>query len=127
MWVRWRKLSVWILIFICCKPESETAYFNHVCLQLFRILLDLVGTTPSWSFLHSSLEHLASVHFFPCIKAPSIQLVCISRRGSVLLCRDMLKCLLKEASPSFNSGIPGYCSCVVIILSRTTALRFMDR
>ncbi|KAJ7000959.1 hypothetical protein NC653_011422 [Populus alba x Populus x berolinensis] len=59
--------------------ESETAHFNHVCLQLFRILLDLVDTTPSWSFLHSSLEHLASVHLFPCIKAPSIQLVCISR------------------------------------------------
>ncbi|KAG6777678.1 hypothetical protein POTOM_017506 [Populus tomentosa] len=95
--------------------------------SLFRILLDLVDTTPSWSFLHSSLEHLASVHFFPCIQAPSIQLVCISRRGSVLLSRDMLKCLVTEASPSFNSGIPGYCSCVVIILSPTTALRFMDR
>ncbi|KAJ6894991.1 hypothetical protein NC652_028665 [Populus alba x Populus x berolinensis] len=55
--------------------EFEIAGFNHVCLQLFQIHLDLVDTTRSWPFLHSSLEHLTFLHFFSCIQAPSIQLI----------------------------------------------------
>ncbi|KAG6735245.1 hypothetical protein POTOM_062214 [Populus tomentosa] len=58
--------------------EFEIAGLNHVCLQLFQIHLDLVDTTRSWPFLHSSLEHLTFLHFFSCIQAPGIQLVWIS-------------------------------------------------
>jgi hypothetical protein len=82
--------------------------------------LDLVDTTLSWPFLHSSLEHLTFQHFFSCIQAPSIQLVCISCSDqSCLVVICLINSLVNEA-PSSNSSC-----CVIIIflsiLSWTTA------